>query len=48
MTLCECGHKKSVHNKIEGCMYQYGPKSQHDYQDSRGFCVCTEYYRIEA
>jgi len=47
MTLCECGHNKTQHNKKYGCTYQYDPKSTHDYQDSRGFCICTEFYRID-
>jgi len=47
MTLCECGHKKSVHNQTEGCMYQYSPKADTDYKDRNGYCICTEFYRIE-
>lgn len=47
MKLCECGHKKAVHNQKDGCMYQYAPGSHHDYQDTLGFCVCTEYYWVD-
>ena len=44
---CECDHKKSEHTQKDGCMFRYPPGAEEEYQDNLGYCICTEFYRIE-
>ncbi len=44
---CECGHDEKKHTQKYGCNYRYPNGSQHDYQDSRGYCVCIEFFQIK-
>ncbi len=43
---CECGHEKTQHDKKNGCMNR--SKSNHDYRDNLGYCICTEFYKAKS
>lgn len=45
---CECGHDNKKHDEKEGCQYRFRPESTNDYQDVRGYCICTQFYEVPA